>query len=79
MYLPFALILHGIGQNLSAKTVVCALVPVISSLSLKVPQLLNFLLEVCIKTNNNNPSITVQDPDKVGLEHSLRLFKVTNF
>ena len=79
IYLPFALIPHVIGQNLTPKTAVRTLVPVISSLGLECPQLLDFFLAAYTKTANNNPPVMVQDPDEVGLEHGLWLFKVINF
>ena len=79
MYLPFALIPHMIGQNLTPKTAICTLVPVMSCLGIKYPQPLNSLLSAGTKTSDNNPPITVQDPDEVRVEHGLRLFKVINF
>ena len=79
MYLPFALILLVMGQNLTPKTAACVLVPVMSSLGLVCPQLINFLLAVCTKTStNNNSPVMVQDTNKMGLEHGMWLFWVFN-
>ena len=59
MFLPFALIPYVMGQNLTSKSAICILVPVMNSLGLELPQLTDFLLVACTKTTDNNPPVTV--------------------
>ena len=77
MFIPFALILHVMGQNLTPKSAIRILVPMMAALGLELPTLMDFLLAACTKTTDNNPPVTVQDKSEVGVEHNLqRIFKV---
>ena len=77
IFIPFALIPHVMGQNLTPKATVRILVPVLVALGLDLPTLTDFLLAACTKTNDNNQPITVQDKSEVGVEHNLHhIFKV---
>ena len=61
MFLPFALIPHVMGKNLTPKSVIRILVPVTNALGLELPELMDFLLVACTKTVDNNPPVTVED------------------
>ena len=77
MFIPLNLIPHVMGQNLTPKSAIRILVPVMVALGLKLPTLMDFLLAACTKTADNNPSVTLQDKSEVGMEHNLqRIFKV---
>ena len=79
MYLPFALVPHVIGQNLTPRAAVQVLVPLMDALELVLPQLTQFLLAACTKTTDNNAPVTVQDSTEVGLIHTRpRMSKVDN-
>ena len=79
MFLPFALVPHVIGKNLTPRAAVQVLVPVMATLDLELPQLTQFLLAACTKTADNNPPVTVQEQAEVGLIHTRpRMIKVDN-
>ena len=79
MFIPFALVPHFIGKDLTPRAAVQVLVPVMAALELELPQLTQFLLAACTKTADNHPPVTVQDQTEVGLLHTLpRMFKVDN-
>ena len=79
MFVPFSLVPHVIGKDLTPRAAVQVLVPVMAALELDLPQLTGFLLAACTKTTDNHPPVTVQDQTEVGLLHTRpRMFKVAN-
>jgi len=79
MFIPFSLVPHVIGKNLTPRAAVQVLTTVMATLELDLPQLTRFLLAACTKTVDNNPPVTVQDQTEVGLIHTRpRMFQVAN-
>ena len=79
IFLPFALVPHVIGQNLTPREAVQVLVPVMAALNLKLSQLTQFILATCTKATDNHPPVTVQDQMESGLIHTRnRMNKVVN-
>ena len=79
IFLPFALVLHVIGRNLTPRAAVQVLVPLMDALELELPQLTQFLLAVCTKTTDNRPPVMIQDQLEVRLIHTQpRMSKVNN-
>ena len=72
MYIPFPLLSYVIGQNLTPKAAIHILVPVMSSLGIECPPLIDFLLaSATFNTGNDTNPVTLQDETDLGLDPPL--------
>ena len=80
MYIPFTLLSYLIGKKLTPKAAIHILVPVMSSLGIECPPLIDFLLaSATFTTGNDTNPVTLQDDTDLGLDPPLRLFSVINY